>query len=105
MKFPSLFRLPSSQQFEIKPRYYDPVKEFVEQRRSLVNSKHGKGEKSRITFERRKTSAGMGTSLLQLIIAVVLGSMIVGWLFIGNDIFYFGLILVPFYFYFRIRKK
>ena len=105
MRFPSLFRLPRSQQFEIKPRYYDPIKEFVDQRRSLVNSKNGEGEKSRISFERRKTSVGMGTSLLQLIIALVLGSMIVGWLFIGNDIFYFGLILVPFYLYFRIRKK
>ncbi|MCP4457490.1 MAG: hypothetical protein GY816_05605 [Cytophagales bacterium] len=105
MRFPSLFRLPSNQQFEIKPRYYDPVKEFVDQRRSLVKGEKGNGELSRISFERRKTSVGMGTSLLQLIIALVLGSAVVGWLFFGNDILYFGLILVPVYFYFRFRKK
>lgn len=105
MRFPSLFRLPSNQQFEIKPRYYDPVKEFVEQRRSLVNSKEGTEGNSRITFERRKTSVRSNASLLQLVIALVLGVMTVGWLFIGNDIFYLGLILAPFYLYFRLRKK
>jgi len=105
MRFPSLFRLPSNQQFEIKPRYYNPIKEFVDQRRSLVKGEEGDAELSRISFERRKSSAGMGTSLLQLIIALVLGMAVVGWLFFGNDILYFGLILVPVYFYFRFRKK
>ena len=105
MRFPSLFRLPSNQQFEIKPRYYDPVKEFVEQRKSLVNSETGDDKKARISFDRRKTSVGMGTSLLQLIIALALGVLTVGWLFIGSDIFYFALILAPFYLYSRIRKK
>jgi hypothetical protein len=111
MRFPSLFRLPRNQQFEIKPRYYDPVKEFVEQRRALA-----KGDQqsemdgdvpsvTRIRFERRKTSEGMSASLLQLIIALVLASLIVGWLFFGNVILYVGLAIVPIYFYLRIRKR
>lgn len=110
MRFPSLFRLPGNQQFEIKPRYYDPVKEFVEQRKALA-----KGEKenmdgdvpsvSRVRFERRKSSTGLATSLLQLIIALVLASLIVGWLYLGNDILYVCLGLIPLYFYFKFRKK
>lgn len=111
MRFPSLFRLPSSQQFEIKPRYYDPVKEFVKEREMLAKSakKHGKDagvyQPGRIEFQRKQTGMGASTSLLQLIIALTLGSLMVGWLYIGNDILYVGLILAPLYLYFRIRKK
>ncbi len=108
MRFPSLFRLPRSQQFEIKPRYYDPVKEFVKERELLAKGqKEGgsEGTSRQITFQRKKTSAGLGASLMQLIIALLLGCVIVGWLYIGNDIFYFGLILAPLYLYFRMRKK
>jgi hypothetical protein len=110
MRFPSLFRLPGHQQFEIKPRYYDPVKEFVEQRKALA-----KGERdnmdgdvpnvSRVRFERRKSSSGLSTSLLQLIIALVLTSLIVGWLYFGNYVLYACLALIPVYFYFKFRKK
>lgn len=109
MRFPSLFRLPRYQQFEIKPRYYDPVKEFVEERKSLIEK--GKSDKitdyssSRIRFERRKSSEGINTSLLQLVIALVLAGMIVGWLYLGNDMLYVTLGLIPLYFYLRFRKK
>jgi len=110
MRFPSLFRLPRTQQFDIKPRYYDPVKEFVEERKALANKSddeknHMEYSASRIRFERKKSSDGLNTSLLQLVIALVLASLIVGWLYIGNDIVYYSLILIPFYFYFRFRKK
>jgi len=109
MRFPSLFRLPRHQQFEIKPRYYDPVKEFVEERKSLIEK--GKSENitdyssSRIRFERRKSSEGISASLLQLIIALALSGIVVGWLYLGNDMLYVTLGLVPVYFYLRFRKK
>ena len=108
MRFPSLFRLPRSQQFEIKPRYYDPVKEFVKEREMLAKSRKDSGSEDsapRIAFNRRQSSAGLSASLLQLIIALLLGSLVVGWLYIGNDIVYFGLLLAPLYLYFRFRKK
>jgi len=110
MRFPSLFKTPKHQQFEIKPRYYDPVKEFIEERRALVQGEQ-QAEKSdlphlsRIRFERRKTSSGLNTSLLQLIIALILTVLIVGWLFFGNVIVYVGVAIVPIYLYFRIRKR
>jgi len=110
MRFPSLFKTPKHQQFEIKPRYYDPVKEFIEERRALVKGEQQAEQSdlphvSRIRFERRKKSSGLNTSLLQLVIALILTVMIVGWLFLGNDMLYFSFILVPVYLYFRIRKR
>ena len=110
MRFPSLFRLPRNQQFDIKPRYYDPVKEFVDERRALANKEARREEEAdlpsgNIRFERRKSSVGVNTALLQLVIALVLSALIVGWLFLGNDIVYFGLILVPVYLYFRLKRR
>jgi hypothetical protein len=109
MKFPSLFRLPKSQQFYIKPRYYDPVKEERERRNAQTQllsnaTPESTSRTSRITFE-RKSSVGMQTSLLQLVIALIISVLIVGWLFIGNQIVYYALFLTPVYLYFRLRRK
>jgi hypothetical protein len=110
MRIPSLFRLPGTQQFEIKPRYYDPVKEFVEQRKALAKGEMERmdgdiNSVSRVRFERKKSSVGLSTSLLQLIITLVLASLIVGWLYFGNYVLYVSLGLIPLYFYFKFRKK
>jgi hypothetical protein len=36
MKLPSIIRVASPQRFEIKPRYYDPIKEEIEQRTARI---------------------------------------------------------------------
>jgi hypothetical protein len=36
MKFPSIFRTATPMRFEIKPRYYDPIKEEIEERTSRI---------------------------------------------------------------------
>ena len=109
MRFPSLFRVQKHQQFQIKPRYYDPVKEFIEERKVLANQSEDEKptgySASRIRFERKKSNDGMSTSLLQLVIALVLSGLLVGWLYLGNDMLYVSFVLVPVYFYFRFRKK
>ena len=110
MKFPSLFRTPTNKRFHFEPRYYDPVKEFVEERKAIAeNGKENKNSDeyspSRIRFERRKSSQGLNSSLLQLVIALVLSGMIVGWLYFGDDMLYAMLGLIPLYFYFKFRRK
>ena len=50
MKFPSIFRVNSPMRFDIKPRYYDPVKEEIEQRTSKIKKDlemEGRLEKSK----------------------------------------------------------
>ncbi len=36
MKLPTIFRTASHQRFSIKPRYYDPIKEEIEERTSRI---------------------------------------------------------------------
>ncbi len=109
MRFPSLFRLPKYQQFQIKPRYYDPIKEEIEERterikQELDGKETGNYHPAHISFRRKTKSAPM-TSMLQLLIAAVLGMLILGWLEFGNEIFYYMLwIIVPGYFLYRLKS-
>lgn len=107
-KFPSLIRLPRNKQFDISPRYYDPVKEEIAERTKRIEMElKGKTSEAfkpgKITFERR-TQSVPNTSFLQLAIAAGLGLLLVGWLFYGNQILYLGWLAVPVYLYFRFRK-
>lgn len=36
MKFPAIFKTSSHQRFSIKPRYYDPIKEEIEERTARI---------------------------------------------------------------------
>ncbi|MEM6644065.1 MAG: hypothetical protein AAF616_13880 [Bacteroidota bacterium] len=108
-RFPSLFRLPKHQQFQIKPRYYDPIKEEIQERteriREEIDGKEtGDYQPTRINFKRKNTKAP-ATSLMQLGIATSLGGLIFGWLEFGNDIFQIYLIVIlGIYLLYRVRK-
>ena len=107
-RFPSLFRLPKHQQFHIKPRYYDPVKEEIAERTERIREEMrgkegGNYQPSKINFKRKAQSAP-SSSLLQLGIAAVLGLMVMGWLQFGGDFFYYLLwVIVPGYLFYRLR--
>ncbi|XOV92850.1 MAG: hypothetical protein ACFHWX_21950 [Bacteroidota bacterium] len=109
MRFPSLFRLPSSQRFHIQPRYYDPVKEEIKERTERIKREIESGERSdyfpgRISFD-RKNRTTPNASFLQLVIAAILGSLLIGWFYYGNDVFYVLWLTVPIYIYFRFVRK
>lgn len=109
MRFPSLFRLPRHQQFRIQPRYYDPVKEEIQERTERIREEmegkeSGTYQPSKINFQRKSKSAP-ATSMLQLAIAAVLGLMVLGWLQFGNEVFYYLLwIIVPGYLLYRVKS-
>ncbi|MEO9482608.1 MAG: hypothetical protein ABJG47_04155 [Ekhidna sp.] len=109
MRFPSLFRLPKHQQFVIKPRYYDPVKEEIKERTERMKERmDGKGGESsqptKINFK-RKAKYAPATSMIQLAIASLLGLMVLGWLQFGNEVFYYILwIIVPAYLIYRLKS-
>lgn len=107
MRLPSLIRLPKNKQFHIQPRYYDPVKEELEERTSRIKNELRSGtdeyKPGNISFSKR--SAPMpSTNILQLTIAAILGFLVVGWLYWGNDVAYAFIIGIPIYFFFRFRK-
>ena len=111
MKFPSLIRLPRNRKFGIEPRYYDPIKEEIEERTRLIKQELEGGSSSgdyvpgKISFQ-RKTQSVPNASLMQLAIASFLGVLIVGWLYLGNAVFYYMLYAgIPIYICFRFIRK
>jgi hypothetical protein len=111
MKFPTLTRLPKYKRFNVEPRYYDPVKEDIDERTSRImqeisQPQDGIGpQRSSISgaFSKR-ASYERNSSILQSIILVLLVTFIVGYLFYGNAIFYLLLLAIPVYVLFRIKK-
>ena len=108
MKFPSFIRLPRHKRFNLEPRYYDPVKEEIEERTRVIKAElEGNGaefKRGKISFERR-TQSVPNTSFLQLIIAAALGVAIIGWLFYGNYILYALWAVVPIYLFYRFKSS
>lgn len=89
-------------------RYYDPVKEEIEERTARIKREMEGAPQDftpgNIRFE-RKVKAAPSSSFLQLLIAALLGIMIFGWLFYGNQILYVLWLVIPIYLYFRLKKN
>lgn len=96
MKLPSIIKIPAYERFKYEPRFYDPIKEDIDGRRERVR-RQIEGEKRRGTYSSRtrlegsfirpSTTPGQ-TSFLRLIIAGILFSGIVGFLYVGNIAIY-----------------
>jgi len=113
MKLSPLTRLPKHKHFGYTPRYYDPIKEEVQERtrriqQELQGSSSDDYESSIAgSFSRKSRNVSQGftysSSLLQLFIAIVLFGTFVGYLFYGNLIFYVLLLGVPVYLFLKFR--
>lgn len=61
MKFPSIFKAASPSRFEIKPRYYDPIKEDIQDRTSRIRKElENEGQLSK---EETENLRGIGTGI------------------------------------------
>lgn len=95
MKIPSIFRLPNHQRYEIQPRYYDPIKEEIEEKRKKVrrvmalNKKDGisnamkPGERLEGAFLKNAPRKDNSTQL-RLIVGAVLFGGTVAYLYFGE---------------------
>ena len=115
MKFPSIFRIPSHQRFHFEPRYYDPIKEDLEQRRSRISKEMEEGNpldseymsqiKGNFTGRFYKRTTGTTSAgLLQFFIMVMLFGGIFGYIYFGEIILYFLMPFVALFVYLRIRR-
>jgi hypothetical protein len=110
MRFPSFVRLPKHQKFHFEPRYYDPIKEDIEQRINLVkNEKSHEGntktsERISAIWERNKRQSRQ-SSIRQILIMFILVSGVCLYFYFGNTGIYIliGLISLV-YLSFRIKK-
>ena len=128
MKFPSIFRTSSHQRFDIKPRYYDPVKEEIEQRTARIkhelleeglineeNNPSGHGVNIRGSFSSyrsikpRQGSVFNSTAIIRTLLFLGMVTAAFGYIYIGPEIFtylaYLAIIAGAIYFFFRIKNK
>ena len=116
MKLPSLTKKPRYQRFHVEPRYYDPIKEDIEIRTSRIKAEMGLtdeevdlGYTSQIAGSFRKNMKHAKgkvdqTAMIRLIILIVLVMLVGGFVYIGTEIFYLGLLYIPFYLWKKFRR-
>lgn len=99
MKIPSIFRIPRHQRFEIQPRYYDPIKEEIEEKRKKVrrtmelrkkqglSEKPHYGERLEGAFQRHAPRKD-NSSTIRFGLAIMLFGGAVAYLYFGNIALY-----------------
>ena len=130
MKFPSIFRTASPMRFDIKPRYYDPIKEELEERTSRIKKEleeeglldedeittsKGYGSGIRGSFSQHRGIKPKSSNLFNstamvrtiLFFAMILGAF--GYIYIGPEIFnymlYAAIFIGGIYYGFRFLKR
>lgn len=111
MKFPTLFRTNAPMRFDIKPRYYDPVREELEERTSQIKRdlqqegklpydgtesedyrRYGGSLKGAFSsgsqIKGRQSSPLTSAGMIRLIIFVLLVAAIFGYIYLGPDAIY-----------------
>lgn len=118
MKFKfGFFKTASHQRFHIEPRYYDPIKEDIENRTSRIKAEMGltdkdidAGYRSQISGSFRKNmkhtpdQTGGQAAMLRMIIFIILVLLIGGFVYVGTEIFYILFLWVPFYLWKRFKR-
>lgn len=113
MKVPSLFRIPRYQRFNIVPRYYDPIKEEMDERTSAMKRElDAKGEgdleyrSSRIAggFKRARSGGASSATFTQLIIMMMLAFLIFGYIYLGNIALYVFALASTLLVYLKMRR-
>ena len=109
MKFPSLSRMPRYKRFNIEPRYYDPIKEDIQNRTerikgelnitsSLTHHEHIK------TAFRKRARRDKTSDFMQLLLIFIMLGTFGGWLIYGTVVLYISLVVFPIYIFIRTRK-
>ncbi|SFU07288.1 hypothetical protein SAMN04489724_3684 [Algoriphagus locisalis] len=133
MKFPSVFRTAAPMRFDIKPRYYDPVREEIEQRTSQIKKEleaqglldqndvtsreigsYGAGIRGSFAQhkgikERDGVNMFASTAMIRTFIFLLLLGSIFGYVYLGPVIFeymaYAVALVAAIYFFFRLKPK
>jgi hypothetical protein len=133
MKLPTVFRTATPMRFDIKPRYYDPVKEEIVQRTSQIKKdleaqglldksdgtsrdigSYGAGIRGSFSQhkgikEREGVNIFASTAMIRSMIFLLLVGSIFGYIYIGPLIFeymaYVAALGAAIYFFFRLKPK
>jgi len=92
MKIPSIIRIPRYERFSYEPRFYDPIKEDIDNRRQRVKRIIAADKKSGARSSRARLEGAFtkhapkkeSEGFLRLIIGTILFAGVVGFLYFGN---------------------
>ena len=112
MKIPSIVRIPKYKRFDFQPRYYDPVKEELQERVDKIKREHEAKNnpnisfrQNNIKFERRKVKNKFGMTIQLYLVVFMLFDLFL--LFkadnISNNLWMAILILQVSAVYFKVR--
>ena len=109
MKLPSLTRLPKNKRFNFQPRYYDPIKEEIEERTSRIRKEIGDSDeyfREHISSAfRRRARTEKTSGIMQFIFIISFVVIFFGYIYFGNKIFYLFLALIPLYIWMKRRNR
>lgn len=110
MKIPSFIRLPKNKRFNFEPRYYDPIKEEIEERTSRIKyemeGEEGSSHRESISSAfRRKQRQNTQSNIMQFVFVLLLVGVLFGYIFYGNKIFYALFLIIPFYLWMKSSRR
>lgn len=115
MKIPSFFKTPRNQKFNIAPRYYDPIKEEIEQRTSRIKKElmleNGQDisdddfYSSKIvgSFRQGRSKTKNSAGIMQMTIIMLLVGAGAGYLYFGNIALYTFLLVSSVLLYLKVK--
>jgi hypothetical protein len=114
MKLPSLIPLPRHQKFKIEPRFYDPIREDIQDRTERIRQNIAREEEDGIfryhasikgSFSRRRDeSGGLSEVMLRLAIFTILIGIVFGYIWYGPVVLFgLGGVFIPIYLVYRFR--
>lgn len=110
MRIPTLSRLPKNKRFNFQPRYYDPIKEEIEERTSRiksemdVNTSDAYRENISAAF-RRRSRAEKKSGVMQFAFVILFLLIFIGYLTFGEKIFFSFLLLIPVYIWLKLKRR
>ena len=115
MKLPSFFKTPRNQKFTITPRYYDPIKEEIEERTSRIRREmmieegddgiEGNFYDSRLvgSFRQNRSKVKRSANMMQMVIILLMVGGLVGFWFFGNIALYAFVLISSVLLYLKIK--
>jgi hypothetical protein len=109
MKIPSLSRMPKYKRFKFEPRYYDPIKEDIQNRTERIkgelkitsSQKHREHLRAAFSHRDRRDKS---SDFMQLLLIVIMLGTFGGWLIYGNVVLYIFIVVFPLYIFLRTRR-
>ena len=116
MRFPSILKIPEHKRFKLQNRYYDPVKEDIENRTAKIKAEMERrkkleeidpsGRESRIAgaFSQKSYYKESKSGMLRFTLMVVLFFGTIGYLYLGNVVLYILIGLIALIYFLRKRE-